>query len=260
MFIIHRHHEHGAVSIYNSVKITVKNCTFHNNTSDSYFTRKPYQGSAGGLSISYHYPVSRISLNNADILIANCTFTHNSAVPSTRLKITSTEALIQRLFPGRGGGLILLVNTNSTLNFVFNDSIVMNNVADTFGGGVYCLTQRGHINQTYMFANIIFMNNTGPVAGGLSFINLVRQVNFIVDVLIYNCTFVGNTAIPKAAGATGVYSLLALPNNIVVFKECSFFNNTALTYGGAIDIASYNFFNNIERTLPVEYINWLVCS
>jgi len=237
----------------------VKNCTFYNNTSDSYFTRKPYQGSAGGLSIGYHYVISTTLLNSVNILIINCNFTYNSAVPSARLRITSTEALIFRLFPGRGGALCVLVNINSPLSFVFNDSIVMNNLANTFGGGIYCLTQRGTIYQTYMFGNDIFMNNTGPIAGGLTFINLLNiPVEFAVDYFIYNCTFIGNTAISKVAGAIAVYPLHALANNIVVFKNCKFYNNSALIYGGAIDITSYNFFGNREKAYPIEFDNWLV--
>jgi len=237
----------------------VKNCTFHNNTSDSYFTRKPYQGSAGGLSIGYHYNISTTLLNNVNILIINCNFTYNFAVPSARLRITSTEALIRNLFPGRGGALCVLVNTNSPLSFVFNDSIVINNFANTFGGGVYSLIQKGSLYQTYIFANAIFINNTAPIAGGLSFINLLNvPVEFVVHNLIYNCTFVGNTAISEVAGAATVYPLYALANNIVVFKDCKFYNNSALIYGGAVDITSYNFFGNREKSYPVEFDNWLV--
>ena len=237
----------------------MKNCTFHNNTSDSYFTRKPYQGSSGGLSIGYYYVIPKTLSSTVDILIINCKFTYNSAVPSTRLRVTSTEALIRRIFPGRGGALTVLVNINSPLNFVFNDSRVMNNYANTFGGGVYCLTQRGSIYQTYMFANNIFMNNMGPIAGGLSFINLLnRPVEFVIYGLIYNCTFVDNIGGSQAAGAASVYPLHALANNIVVFKDCRFYNNSAIIYGGAVDITSYNFFENREAAFPIEFINWLV--
>ena len=247
------------MSIYNSENITVKNCTFYNNTSDSYFTREPYQGSSGGLSIGYHYIASKTILSSVNVVIISCKFTYNSAVPSNRLRVTSTEALIRRIFTGRGGGLTVLVNINSPLNFVFNDSVVMNNRANTFGGGVYCLTQRGSIYQTYTFANNVFMNNTGPIAGGLSFINLLnRPVEFAVCVLVFNCTFSNNTAGFQAAGGVSVYPLFGLANNIFVFRECRFYDNSAPIYGGAIDITSYNFFANRQATFPIEFINWLV--
>ena len=91
-FLLFRHHEHGALSIYNTRHITVKNCRFHNNTSDSLFATKVYQGSAGGVSISYNFNVTKASPvhdNNpnalippADIVtshITNCMFIDNSA-------------------------------------------------------------------------------------------------------------------------------------------------------------------------------------
>ena len=135
----------------------------------------------------------------------------------------------------------------------------MNNDATTFGGGVYCLIQRGSVYQTYMFANIIFKNNTGAKGNGLTYINLLNgPIMFAAYSLIYNCTFVGNTARSEVGGATSVYPLYALANSIVIFEECKFYNNYALVYGGAVDIISYNFFNSKEAIFPIEFINWLV--
>ena len=51
--VLRRHHQQGAVNIYNSPRVTVTNCTFYNNTSTGYFTTKAYQGASGGLSIGY---------------------------------------------------------------------------------------------------------------------------------------------------------------------------------------------------------------
>ena len=234
----------------------MRNCTFYNNTSDSYFTRKRYQGSSGGISIGYHYVVSK-TLKSANVLIINCIFSNNYAVPSDRFRVTSTEALIFSIFPGRGGALVVLVNIDSPLNFVLNDSIVENSYANTFGGGVYCLTQRGSVYQTYTFANNVFRNNTAPIAGGLSLINILNgPVEFAVQSFVYNCTFAHNTADTAVAGAVSVYPLDALPNDIVVFKDCKFTKNSAVIYGGGVDITSYNFFGNIEAAYPVEFINW----
>lgn len=47
-----RNHEHGALNIYNSENITMKNCTFHNNTSDSFFTRQPSFSVAASMVIT----------------------------------------------------------------------------------------------------------------------------------------------------------------------------------------------------------------
>ena len=258
-FFLFRHHEHGALSIYNSENITVKNCTFHNNTSDSFFTLQRYQGGAGGLSIGYEYTESRIQIRSINILIVDCKFISNNALTLSRLKLTSTKILLREIFPGRGGALIVLVNMNTPLNFVFNNSLIMDNFAEFFGGSVYCVTQRGFMYQTFLFANNIFMNNTAPIASGLSFINLLnRPVEFAVYMLIFNCTFIRNTAISEVAGAANIYPLYALRNTMVTFRDCQFYSNSAQVYGGAIDITSYNFFENRETVFPVEFINWLV--
>ena len=236
----------------------MKNSTFYNNTSDSFFTLQSYQGGGGGLSIGYDYNKSTIQIKSIDILIINCKFISNTAAILSRIKLTSTEILTYQIFPGRGGALSVLVNMNTPMNFVFNDSIVMNNFAEVFGGSVYCVIQRGSVYQTYMFANNIFMNNTAPIASGLSFINLInRPVTFVVYNLIYNCTFIHNTAKSEVAGAANVYPLYALRNTRVIFRDCQFYNNSAQVYGGAVDITSYNFFENREAAFPIEFINWL---
>ena len=237
----------------------MKNSTFYNNTSDSFFTMQPYQGGGGGLSIGYDYNKSTIQIKSIDILIIDCKFISNTAAILSKIKLTSTEILIYQIFPGRGGALSVLVNMNTPLNFVFNDSTVMNNFAEVFGGSIYCVIQRGSIYQTYLFANNIFMNNTAPIASGLSFINLLnRPVTFVVYNLIYNCTFIHNTAKSEVAGAANVYPLYALQNTRVIFRNCQFYNNSAQVYGGAVDITSYNFFENREEAFPIEFINWLV--
>ena len=237
----------------------MKNCTFHNNTSDSFFTRQPYQGGGGGLSIGYEHTKSTIQIKSIDILIINCKFISNTAAILSRITLTSTEILIYQIFPGLGGALSVLVNMNTPLNFVFNDSIVMNNYAEISSASIYCVIQRGSIYQTYLFANNIFMNNTAPIASGLSFFNLLnRPVTFAVYNLIYNCTFIHNTARSEVAGAANIYPLYALRNTLVIFRDCQFYNNSAQLYGGAVDITSYNFFENREAAFPVEFINWLV--
>ena len=135
--------------------------------------------------------------------------------------MTLTEILIYQIFPGRGGALSILVNINTPLNFVFNYSIVVNNSAEVFGGSIYCVIQGGSIYQTYLFANNIFMNNTAPIASGLSFINLLnRPVTFVVYNLIYNCTFIHNTVRSEVAGAANVYPLYALRNTLIIFRDC----------------------------------------
>ena len=258
IFEYFRHHEHGALSIYNSQDVTVKNCKFLNNTSGSYFTRKPYQGSSGGLSVGYHFPKSKLQLNNISIVVSDCTFVNNFAAPPTALRLTSTQILIGRIFSGRGAAMSVLVNVNTALNFILNNSVFVNNSAYNFGGGIYCLTAGGRINQTYLWSNNQFIGNRASIAGAFSFISLLNlPVRFILYDRVYNCTFVGNIAHSEVAGAATVYPLYGLPNSVVVFEDCKFFNNSALIYGGAVDISTYNFFND-RIVFPITFIDWCV--
>ena len=253
------------------MNITVKNCKFHNNTSDSLFTTSPYQGSAGGCSIGYNSANSNFTnigygefvaaisslQDGAHVLITNCIFTDNSARILDCQTRSSTDALTHNIFHGRGGALAVLVNIYIPLIFTFTDNIVMNNYAEAFGGGVYCITQR-HSNQRYRFSNSIFANNRGPKAGGLALLYLLNTSNteFTVHSYVYNCKFYDNTA-SEIAGAAIVSAVYGLASNIfVTFKECNFSNNTAKIYGGAVDIASYYFFDNIEKQSYVNFHNW----
>ena len=276
-YFICRHHEHGALSIYESLQITIKNCTFRNNTSDGCFTKKKYIGSSGGLSIGYNYSdtlddyftsgfiiYSVPSHPRPIILHINITksrFINNSALPFDGQSSSSTEALQNNVFYGRGGALSLLISVRNSLKLVFSDNKVINNFADAFGGGMYCLIQTSS-DQSYTFHNNVFMNNTGSVAGGIAFIYLYipkQAQNPTIHTFLYNCVFYNNIARSKVAGAVAIYSVLGLSKDVCIrFKHCQFHNNKAVSYGGAVDITSYDFFDSIEAVQLVKFINWLV--
>ncbi|XP_065904297.1 uncharacterized protein [Dysidea avara] len=249
------HQEHGAVSIYNSQDVTVKNCKFLNNTSDSYFTRRPYQGSSAGLSIGYHYILSKLILHNVSVLVTGCTFINNYAAAPTALRLTSTEIFRGRIFSGRGASMSILVNINTALSFILNSSIFVNNSAYNLAGGIYCLAESGKDRQSYLWSNNVFIGNRASLAGVLNFISTFNfPIQFVLNYTVYNCTFSDNVAHSEVAGAATIYPLYGLPNTLVVFEDCKFYNNSALIYGGAVDIASYNFFA-YRILFPVEFIN-----
>ena len=249
----------------------MENCTFHNNTSDGYFS-KPYQGSAGGLSIGHnssdnyftrescYYERSDPLLLNM-VHIINCTFTNNSALFLDGQEINPSEALQNHVFFGRGGALFVYPYIKNPLSFVFNDNKVINNFANAYGGGVYCVTPRSS-SQNYTFSNNVFINNTGSAAGGLVllYLDVSQELHFPINTLVYNCAFYSNTAKSQVAGAVAIYFTYEVASNInVTFIDCKFSNNTAVAYGGAVDITSYiDFFDNIETILLVKFINWLV--
>ncbi|XP_065907815.1 uncharacterized protein [Dysidea avara] len=249
---IFRDHKHGTINIYNSQNVFITNCTFYNNTSSSYFTRKPYQGSAGGLSIGYNSQL--VALNNVNVLVTNCNFTNNRAAPPSGLNISPTELQARRIFSGRGGGLSIPVSlATSSLNCVVNNSVFINNYAENFGAGLFIFTGGFVANQTYMIGNNIFDNNLAAnFAGALSFANFANTSSLTCT--FYNCSFNKNYA--QTAGCIHLTPTnLGYPSVHVKFEECVFNNNTATDYAGAITIVSYNFFGNRQRQNPVEFVN-----
>ena len=254
-----RDHEHGAVNIFNSPNVVVKNCTFDNNTSSSYFTRQPFQGSAGGLSIGYNSRFATTSLNDVNITVTDCMFTNNRAAPPTNLQLSPTELQARRIFSGRGGGLSIVINITSEIHCTLNNSKFTNNFAENFGGAFYVFISESSImNQFYMFENNTFRSNGATYGGACTFVRfsdifipegIYQTANF------YNCSFVNNTA--RVGGGLHVLpSSLGLAGSLISFVKCEFFNNTAMVYAGVFDIVSYNFFDNREHLTPVEFRDW----
>ena len=252
-----RYHEHGALSVYNSLNVTIRNCKFVNNTSDSYYfeQQKQYQGSSGGLSIGYSMNDSSVLLN---ITISDTDFINNNASPLAEFKLTSSDVLQNRTFTGRGGGLSVVVSSNfSQLNCIIRNCNFSNNSASNFGGALYIAVANVFNNQNFMFDKVTFNNNSAPIGGALSFIDLRVVANgCCIHATAVNCTFTNNMA-AESGGAVCMYSMMGDTNHSVEYDNCKFCNNTAMTgHGGGIDVASYNFFRARDVLHPVVFSNW----
>ena len=246
--LYYRQSQIGAVNILNSPNVTVKNCTFYNNTSDGSYIDTPFQPSSGGLSISY----SSEKIATIDINIDECNFTDNFALSTDPLRISINAFFLQNLFGGRGGGLAIVFNTTNTVNCVVNNSVFFDNEASVWGGGLYCVIAEAHNHQTYMFENLVFVNNRAAVAGALTFVTLFGQSDDIfVNASISSCTFMENTA--RIAGVATIYFYNRVTNNSVIFERCNFTNNSATIYAGTIDIVSYNFFVDRSHYTPITF-------
>ena len=255
MYFCFRNHEHGALNIFNCPNVTVRHCTFRNNTSASYFTRKPYQGNSGGLSLGYNIQLSPLS--NVNVLVTECVFINNSADPPSHLFFSSTNLIERKIFSGRGGGMVIPVNVTCPLNIIVNNSLFMNNYASNVGGGLYCYTSTMFGTQTWMLGNNKFISNVAGIGpGALSFANYGTPVPFSrLYITVYNCTFEFNRA--QTGGCLGMYpSLRGFSRNFVKIKECLFYNNTSTKSGGAIDITSYEFYYSRQHYNPVQLIDW----
>ena len=232
----------------------MKNCTFHNNTCDSYFTRQPFQGSSGGLSIGYD--ANKTSLSSADVLVTGCVFNNNKAIAPSGLYSSTTDLLARHIFSGRGGGVSMPINATWPLNIVVNNSVFTSNYANNNGGGLYCLIMGIVGNQTYLFENNVFVNNSAMIgSGAINFGNYGGTAPFsTLHSTIYNCTFQYNTA-QKGSSIHIVPSYPGHISNFVVITKCSFFNNTSTQYG-IIDVSSFNYYEAREHYEPVRFIEW----
>ena len=245
------------MNIFNSPNVIVKNCTFINNTSSSYFTRKPFQGNAGGLSIGYNSRLATISLSDVNIIVTDCTFTNNRAVPPSNLQLSPTQLQARRIFSGRGGGLSIVINITNFVNLTINNSMFVNNTAENFGGGVYMfISETSASDQLFTFANNNFTMNRATHGGGFSYANFVIiPQEYSQTALFYECVFVRNQAY-LAAGLNVVPSFYGLSGRSVRFVNCGFYGNSATLFSGAVDISSYKFYENRVNQSPAEFTSW----
>ena len=63
----------------------------------------------------------------------------NSPISADEAQQVRGEALQDRSFPGRGGGVALIVNSMSEANLLVEDCLFVDNVAVESGGGLYVL-------------------------------------------------------------------------------------------------------------------------
>ena len=252
-------HEHGVLNIFNSQNVLVKNCTFDNNTSSSYFTRQPFQGNAEGLSIGYNSRLATASLSHVNVTVTDCTFRNNRAAPPTALQLSPTDLQSRRIFSGRGGGLSIVINITSEIHCALTNSEFINNFAENFGGAFYVfISESSTMNHFYMFENNIFKSNGATYGGACTFVrfsDVIIPEEFNQTARFQNCSFINNTA-RNGGGLHVLPSSLGLAGSFISFVECKFIHNTATDYAGVFDIVSYNFYGSREHLSPVEFQDW----
>ena len=252
--LIFSDHVHGALHIFNSPNIIVNNCTFYNNTADM-FIRRPYQGNAGALSIGYNAIVTTMSLDNISVIITNCNYTNNHAVERFSPHIVQVE----RLFSGRGGGIIFVVNVTGldhTLTCTVNNSVFKNNSATNLGGAIYMFSsETANLQQVYVIANNLFVKNSADHGGAILTSNEIESREYSLNRFIYNCLFVENKAL-HIGGGIYMYFAYGFGSDFIRLEECSFRRNTAGDHGGAIDAVSLNLYGNRQLQQPVEFVRW----
>ena len=104
--------------------------------------------------------------------------------------------LLQKRFPGRGGGLSTVINSVTTVTITVTNCTFQSNLASQFGGGVYTILD-GLSNHIITFQSCDFIENESDNHAGGMEIGFSRNGNetYSNRVLIYDSNFVGNKAI-----------------------------------------------------------------
>ena len=206
--------------IFNSNNITIVNSSFI----DNYGTGSvliPFRGNTGAVAIGYDNDKPSCIVNPT-ILMEYCLFINNSAIVTTKSLRTSTDILSNGVFPSRGGGFGLFMRESiQNISAKIVNCHFANNYAFSFGGGVY----------------VVF-------------------ISFPMTAIIRSCHYVGNKG--ETGGAMYIFPEYSLggDGNIAFIDNCTFEDNEASSYGGAIATAIYSLFR-YQSLLPLYHItNW----
>lgn len=240
--------------IYNSAHVTIINSNFTNNSGTGEVLL-PFRGNTGAVAIGYNKDKST-SITNQTILVQNCLFTDNRANVSTKSFLTSSNIVAQGVFTGRGGGLGLLINESfHNVTAVIADCHFINNFASSFGGGFYVVFNGTGTQHTVAIENCQFINNTGILgAGGNNIAYLTNgELNIPITAIIRNSYFFGNQG--ETGGATYIFpaSTFGGDGNVAFIENCTYENNEASNFGGAIAAATYSLFR-AKELLPLYRI------
>jgi predicted outer membrane repeat protein len=217
-----------------SVKVTVTNCTFTNNSADAFSSGAgaitSYSLTATNCSFSGY---SHTTINTSSGILTNCVFSGNTgiAVDCSNL-LTATNCVFEdnssrAIFSSSTVSLVMVTNctfTNNTGGAIYGKSIIAMNC--TFSGN----THSGSSSTGGAIYSIA--NNSGPTS-----------------VIATNCTFTNNSASSGGAIYASSDSSTGSQFASVTVTSCTFANNTASNSGGAIFSASTNF------SYPLNLIN-----
>ena len=96
-------------------------------------------------------------------------------------------------FIGRGGGLVVTINSLGDFDFTIQNCLLENNNAKSVGGGIY-LAFSAHRAHKAVVRNVTLKNNTSPVAGGLVLAKVGGIDEGTIRLEIYNSHFESNHA------------------------------------------------------------------
>lgn len=252
LFLV-RYFTAGALDIYNCLHVRVFDSIFAYNRAELLIRTSPFRGNAGGIAIGlYHSPFNE---STATIHLQNSTFVQNRAEPVGMDIVSSSDLIARGIFAGRGGGVGMYVQQDSTVNTTIQNCRFERNYATTFGGGMYMILDGGVMNHSLLITSSEFVDNeSGDGGGGLN-IGFQYFRYTVPSVSIMKCYFANNQA--TYGGGAYVYPGIGVGNGYtVVFKNCTFVRNRAEKYGAALGLISLDFFDPQTEYAPYNIHNW----
>ena len=260
----------GLTMIDNDGRVEIKNCNF--NGSKNIYTSNNYSvpvGSGLYLVLSYCHPRyyacqddSRKTIANSQYVIRECNFSRNVATHRTEnIKTNTNNSFIDnsKFFAegfGRGGGLSIVIDKNSTSNKVNVSQCNFIENSAIWGGGLNAVVSESSHNSLYVIA-CKFYNNSCKFGGGgadVSYQNHVEKYPHGNIMVFEGCSFHNNKA--RFGGGLRFHSSLSNgDSNAITLSNCNWMFNTA-HIGAAIYIASFSY----DFTTKIAVSNCMVMS
>ena len=247
----------GVFDIFNSHNITIVNSSFI----DNYGTGTvliPFRGNTGAVAVGYNNNKPS-PVTNPLISVKHCVFVNNSADVSAESRRTSSNVIATGVFTGRGGGLGLFLNDSfRNISASISNSEFIDNYAASLAGGIY-VGLDGDANQHNVTIQDcqLATNRANLGAGGMIIVFFSNGLRTLpMTATVFNCNFTRNSA--ETGGGMYIFPEYTKggEGNVVLIETCTFEENEAFIFGGAIATAIYSLFRSRDLLPLHQIINW----
>ena len=206
-FHSYRQFSEAVLDIFNCPNITITGSTFFNNSGTG-ISRTPFRANSGAVAIGFDN--IDVELVNPVFMVTRCNFTNNRATAKSLFR-PPNNAVFNRIFSGRGGGIGMYINEYNITGSI-TDSFFIENSVRLYGGAIFLVVFGKQTQNTVLVQRNVFKNNVAELGGGAIistfFSNGAHDSPHTV--VMEDCSFTGNRA--ETGGATLIY--LAFEGNL----------------------------------------------
>ena len=243
--------------IFNSNNITIVNSSFIGNYGTG-TVLLPYRGNTGAVSVGYDND-KLLTVVNPLVSVKHCEFVNNSADVSAESKRTTNNAIADGLFTGRGGSLGLFIRESfRNISASISDSEFRDSYAFSFGGGVYVALDGDASQHNVTIQDCQLVNNRANLgAGGMIIIFFSNGLRLHpMTVTVFKSKFIGNSGDTGGGIYITPQYTMGGDGNLVIIEACTFTDNEAFSFGGALATAIYSLFQSRDLLPSHQIINW----